>query len=225
MTGDNATPSDQTLRDVASLLLSVIADDGFVLAGAIREHSLTQRRTADVDLFGPPLTTPQQFATVVERVEHALLSAGYTVERARSFAQFARLGVAMHDRQVLDVDLALNFRADPPVQMAVGPVLSERDAFAGKLSAVYSRGEVRDFLDLDAIRSSGRWPDETLLALAREHDEGFDARMFAAQLARVGSLLPSEAATYGISDDDFAAVQSRLLDWASTIIEPPTPVP
>jgi hypothetical protein len=34
--------------------------------------------------------------------------------------------------------------------MSFGPVLSERDAVAGKRSAVYSRGEVRDFLDLDA---------------------------------------------------------------------------
>lgn len=219
MTADDAKPLDQLQRDVASLLLSVIGADGFVLAGAgaIREHSLTDRQTADVDLFGPPLTTPEQFATVVERVEDALVNAGYTLDRVRSFAQFARLRITEDAGEVLDVDLALNWRADPPVHMAVGPVLSERDAVAGKLSAVYSRGEVRDFLDLDAIRSSGRWPDDVLLALGREHDDGFDQGMFAAQLDRITALLPSEAAVYGIGGDDFAAVQARLLAWASRI--------
>ena len=106
--------------------------------------------------------------------------------------------------------------------MAVGPVLSELDAVAGKLSAVYSSGEVRDFLDPDAIRSSDRGPDDVLLALARKHDDGFDARMFGAQLARVSTLLPTEAAAHGISGDEFTAVQSRLLAWASDLRDTPT---
>ena len=40
-------------RDVARIALSDAADSGFALAGsgAIREHGLTQRPTADVDLF------------------------------------------------------------------------------------------------------------------------------------------------------------------------------
>jgi hypothetical protein len=203
-------------QDVASMLLSVIGDHGFALAGAgaIREHALTDRPTTDVDLFGPPLTTAEQFAAVVELVEHTLSNAGYTVEIVRSFAQFARLRIIKDGTDVLDIDLALNWRADPPVRLAVGPVLSERDAIAGKLSAVYSRGEVRDFLDLDAIRSSGRITDAALLALGTDHDEGFDARMFAEQLSRVVEFLPSEAAVYGISRDDFAAIKERLLAWA-----------
>ncbi|MDN5860259.1 MAG: nucleotidyl transferase AbiEii/AbiGii toxin family protein, partial [Pseudonocardia sp.] len=183
-------------REVAALLLSVIGGDGFALAGAgaIREHALTDRPTADIDLFGMPLTTAEQFANVVERAETTLVDGGYMVVRARSFAQFARLHLSKDGVDVLDVDLALNWRADPPVQMSVGPVLSERDAIAGKLSAVYSRGEVRDFLDLDAIRSSGRYSDAELLDLGREHDDGFHTAMFAAQLSRVIKFLPSEAA-------------------------------
>ncbi|MCA1481616.1 hypothetical protein I6F37_42550, partial [Bradyrhizobium sp. NBAIM08] len=134
---------------------------------------------------------------VVELVQHTLSDAGYTVELVRSFAQFARLRIIKEGADVLDVDLALNWRADPPVRLSVGPVLSERDAIAGKLSAVYSRGEVRDFLDLDAIRSSGRITDDALLTLGAEHDDGFNAQMFAQQLSRVVGFLPSEAAVYG----------------------------
>lgn len=95
--------------------------------------------------------------------------------------------------------------------------MSERDAVAGKLSAVYSRGEIRDFLDLDSIRSSGRWSDDVLLELGREHDDGFDVGMFAEQLARAATYLPSEAAVYGIGDDAFLAVKSRLLGWSSEL--------
>lgn len=81
--------------------------------------------------------------------------------------------------------MAVNWRAEPPVHMSVGPVLSERDAVAGKLSAVYSRGEVRDFLDLDTVRATGRYSDEELLAFGREHDTGFNREMFAEQLSLV----------------------------------------
>ena len=170
-------------------MLSEIANDGFALAGAsaIREHALTDRPTEDIDLFGPPLTTAEQFAGVVNRVETTLTGAGYAVVRSRSLAQFARLHLSKGGAQVLDVDLALNWRADPPVQTSLGPVLSERDAIAGKLSAVYSRGEVRDFLDLDSIRSTDRYSDAQLIGLGREHDDGFDTTMFAAQYLGLAS--------------------------------------
>ena len=212
---------DALQREVAALLLSVIGDEGFALAGAgaMREHALTDRPTEDIDLFGMPLTTVEEFASVVERAETTLTGAGYTVVRARSFAQFARLRLSDDGVDVLQVDLALSWRAHPPVQLDVGPVLSERDAIAGKLSAVYSRGEVRDFLDLDTIRASGRYPDAKLLALGREHDDGFDTAMFAAQLSRVAGFLPSEPARYGVSADDFAGVQERLLGWARDLLD------
>ena len=90
------------------MLLSVIGDHGFALAGAsaIREHALTYRPTSDVDLFGPPLTTADQFAAVVELVVQSLSDAGYTVEVLRSFAQFARLRIIKDGADVLEVDLA-----------------------------------------------------------------------------------------------------------------------
>lgn len=75
------------------MLLSVVGDLGFALAGAgaIREYALTDRPTTDVDLFGPPLTTADQFAAVVELVLRTLSDSGYAVERVRSFTRFARL--------------------------------------------------------------------------------------------------------------------------------------
>ncbi|WP_420119899.1 hypothetical protein [Nakamurella sp.] len=106
--------------------VNVIGADGFALAGAgaIREHALTDRTTADVDLFGPPLTTVDQFAAIVRRAQDALTGADYTVDRLRIFDQFARLRVTNGRGQILDIDIALNWRSEPPVHLAIGPVLS-----------------------------------------------------------------------------------------------------
>lgn len=42
-----------------------------------------------------------------------------------------------------------NWRAQPPVQMDIGPVLHADDVMAGKMDALYNRAAARDFLDVD----------------------------------------------------------------------------
>ena len=201
---------------MTTLLLDAISDAGFVLAGAgaIRQWGLTNRPTEDVDLFASHTTTAEQFRTALDATEAALMGAGFDVSRSRVSDSFARFHLRGDGEEMLDVDLGVNWRADAPVAMTVGPVLSERDAIAGKLSAVYSRGEVRDYLDLDSIRTTGRFTDRELLALGREHDDGFDAGMFAAQLSRIATILPTQAAQYGVTADDFVQIQARILAWA-----------
>lgn len=225
--------AQEVQRRAATLMLAAIGGDGFVLAGAsaIREHGLTDRPTEDVDLFGSEATTEDEFAAAsVARAEAALLADRWQVERLRVHPLFARLRVFSPEGDGLDVDFAVNWRADPPVALALGPVLSERDAVAGKLSAVYSRGEVRDFLDLDAIRASGRYSDADLLALGHQHDSGFDEVMFAAQLSRVLNIAVEAAVQYGVGAEAFAAAQRRILGWAVVLRdahalapEPPAP--
>lgn len=212
-------------RQVAALLLVAVGDAGFALAGsgAIREHGLTDRPTEDVDLFADSTTTTEQFQAALARGEQALRDAGYQVLRLRSFPMFARLSVVGPDGTGMDVDFAVNWRVDPPATMRLGPVLSERDAVAGKLSAVYSRGEVRDFLDLDAIRSSGRYTDADLLTIANQDDAGFDETMFAQQLSRVADVPPSDAAEYGVGADALDAVKTRLMAWAVALYDAHTP--
>lgn len=144
--------ADDLQRRVTRLMLDALDGTGFVLAGAgaIRAHGLTDRPTEDIDLFAGPLISEEDFAAAVATGEHALHDADYDVARIRESPTFVRLHLQAGNGLALDVDLAVNWRADPPVKMSLGPVLSERDAVAGKLSAVYSRGEIRDFLDLDA---------------------------------------------------------------------------
>ncbi len=201
---------------VTMLLLAEVADVGFVLAGAgaIRQHGFTDRPTQDVDLFTGLATTRDEFKAAIAAATTVLITSGFAVTASRVADFFARLHLSERGEQVLEVDFGINWRADAPVMMAVGPVLSERDAVAGKLSAVYSRSEVRDFLDLDSIRVSGRYTDGDLLALGREHDDGFEVGLFAAQLSQVAGILPTQAAQYGVTTDAFKGVQSRTLAWA-----------
>jgi hypothetical protein len=203
-------------REVARIALAGV--DGFALAGssAIREHGVIERPTEDVDLF----TTNQDvtaFSTAVDQVMARLRGIGYRVEQTRQAPQYARLHVATGDGLQVDVDLGVDWRQDDPVTLDVGPVLSLADAVGNKVSALYSRGEARDYLDVDAIRASGRFSDDQLLTAAAERDAGFDVGMFAQQLAAADRLQVTQIAQYGVTADQLEAVKTRCLQWAAAL--------
>ncbi len=205
-------------REVARIALAGV--DGFALAGsgAIREHGMIDRPTEDVDLF----TTSQdvsEFSAAVDQVTEQLRGSGFTVDQVRRAAQFARLHVATSDGRQLDVDLGVDWRQDDPVRLDVGPVLSLADAVGNKVSALYSRGEARDYLDVDAIRRSGRFSDAELVTAAAERDAGFEVGMFAQQLAGVGRLTLRDVRGYGVTAEDLEGVKTRCTRWADTLLQ------
>jgi hypothetical protein len=69
------------------------------------------------------------------------------------------------------------------------------------------------------IRQSGRFTDADLLRLAADHDPGFDQATFAEQLGQVATLRPGALAEYGISSEQLALVQQRLLAWRQRILD------
>lgn len=106
--------------------------------------------------------------------------------------------------------------------LSIGPVLSLPDAVASKVSAVYSRAEVRDYLDLDAIRESGRFTDADL---AVNRDPGFDVQMFAGQLDQINRLgSAGRVEEYGVGEQELAQLKARLSGWAQELRnQAPTP--
>ncbi len=225
---DNATDV-AFQRFVTTLLLNHIGSAGFALAGsgAIREHGITDRLTRDVDLFTTAATSPAAFAGAVAAAEDALTGHGYRVVRTRITPEFARLLIETTDNEdrMVEVDLGIDWRSEPPTQLAVGPVLALRDAVGSKVAAVYSRGEARDFLDLDAIRGSGRFTDPELLALAKAHDPGFDLGHFIAQLQWVNRIRPGRTSRYGIDGEHLDAIKTRITAWADELAAPEPPQP
>lgn len=223
---------EQVQQRVAAVALRSAAASGFALAGAgaIRAHGVTDRPTQDVDLFTTQ-TDPAAFGAAVDEVIAGLSSQGFQVAALRRLDGFARLQVhapptpATTEEHrpggpvglVVEVDLGIDWRAHPPVTLDVGPVLALEDAVANKVLALYSRGEVRDYLDVDAIRQTGRFNDDELLAAAAERDPGFEPVMFAHQLRGVERAEPAAVAPYGLDADDLAAVRVRLRTWAARI--------
>ena len=184
-------------REVTRLLLSVIDDIGFALAGsgAIREHGVTTRPTEDVDLFTTNIGA-QRFDQAIELAVATLDGHGYRVVEVRRAELYARLHVTVPDGHDLEVDFGIDWRASEPVRLDVGPVLALPDAVANKVGALYGRAEVRDYLDVDAIRQSAAYTDEELLDLAAEHDPSFEPQMFASLLARVRELTDADVVEY-----------------------------
>lgn len=201
-------------------MLGMIAERGFALAGssALREHGVSERPTADVDLFTADLSS-SVFSESVEVGASALRDLRHQVTVGRRAPQFARLEVITSDGYRFDVDMGIDWRAHAPVWFEVGPVLHLEDAVASKVGALFGRAEPRDFLDVDSIRSSGRFTDESLIELATNHDPGFDTGMFARQLDLVDRLRLEDVAEYGCTADDLAAVQVRLRAWAADLRE------
>lgn len=204
-------------RRVASIALAATNDSGFALAGsgAIREHGFTCRPTADVDLF-----TDRRDAAAFDRALDDVLAQlgceGFVVDVVRRFELFARLRVASGDEAV-EVDLGTDWRARQPVVLALGMVLDEYDAVSNKVAALFSRAEARDFLDVDAIRQSGRFSDAELLDGASEHDDGFDRQLFAEALRQVRRIGSRRVREYGVTPAELAGVARRLTGWADEI--------
>ncbi len=195
-------------REVTRIALASV--EGFALAGsgAIREHGVIDRPTEDVDLFTAN-ADEDAFSVAIDYATARLRSSGFDVELTRRAEHFARLRVVTGEGVQLDVDLGVDWRQDDPVRLAVGPVLSLDDAVGSKIGALYSRGEARDYLDVDAIRSSGRFSDEQLLTAAADRDPGFRLDVFLWRLDGARRITPDDVERYRVTAPQLAALQSR----------------
>jgi Nucleotidyl transferase AbiEii toxin, Type IV TA system len=174
---------------LARVALAAAEPYGFALAGgyAVQAHGFLDRPSADVDIF----TTSRaegDFPVAVDAVLAALRSDGLTPETEIQ-----------------------------PLRLSIGPVLHPDDAVANKICALFGRAEVRDYVDVDAVMSSGRYDEEELLSLAEMHDPGFDRQWFAEALALVDRLPDARFQLYGLTPAEVIGLKKRLADWAARI--------
>ncbi|MCO4256447.1 nucleotidyl transferase AbiEii/AbiGii toxin family protein [Pseudarthrobacter cellobiosi] len=206
---------DHSQRVAAKLALSVLAADGFILAGgqALIEHGITQRPSEDIDLFALHRRhTPVSFAASVQKMTDALQDSGYTVEITRQYDEFASVTVG-HDEEAVVIDLGLDWWENSPAIIDIGPILSLKDSVASKLLAVYAR----DYLDAYSIISSRRFTRQELIRLCQRRDPNLDLPMFAASIARHRALPTTEFTKYGLPARKLPALSSTLLSFAETI--------
>jgi Nucleotidyl transferase AbiEii toxin, Type IV TA system len=148
----------------------------------------------------------------------ALRADGLGVEVAREGSTFARLAVSDSvGGNASILELSADWRAYPPVTLAIGPVLHPADAVANKLCALFGRAEVRDYIDVHAVLADGRFTGDELLRMAADHDPGFDPGMFAEALRAVRRFPSSAFEVYKLTPDQVDALTARLLGWADEI--------
>jgi len=102
--------------------------------------------------------------------------------------------------------------------MDVGPVLHADDVAAGKMSALYTRAEPRDFLDIDATLASGRYTPQRLYELAEQADAGFNRAVLAEVFAMLERYPDRRFAAYGASTTQIQALRDRFRTWRTALL-------
>jgi hypothetical protein len=207
-------------RRLAEIALRVGGPFGFALAGghAIAAHGILDRPSEDVDLFAD-WQRRADFPSAVDEVIAAYQAEGLDVQIDLRLDTFARLHVSDLNEPGRQhrVELVANWRAQPPVQMDIGPVLHPDDVMAGKMDALYNRAAARDFLDIDAAITSGRYTLDHLCQLARDADAGFDRQLFAAMLGHIDRLDDQDFTEYGASPEHVAGLRQRIKHWRTSL--------
>ncbi|MEO3786155.1 hypothetical protein ABGB12_22740 [Actinocorallia sp. B10E7] len=138
---------------------------------------------------------------------------GFTVEVRRRTPDLVQMVVADGVGRSSKVDSGVFWRACSPVRLEIGPVLHPDDAVAGKMDALFNRWAPRDFLDVDAILSSGRYTRDDLLVIAVRHNPGFDSALFAESLSYLCEIPLRDFLPYGASEDSVEAMRERFTAW------------
>jgi len=211
-------------RQVASIVLAAAAQHGFALGGgnALLAHGLTTRPTQDVDLF-----TDQEHGVeaAAAAVEQALAAAGLQAERQDDTADLADLFPGMGqglaewivtapggEQTVLQ--MAYFDRSRAPVVMEIGPVLALEDVVGGKVCALASRVEPRDYADV--ARMLDRFSPAELIGFAGRLDPGLTAKDFADAGMQLDRIADEEFFRYGLSRQDIAALRGKFAVWPRT---------
>jgi Nucleotidyl transferase AbiEii toxin, Type IV TA system len=211
-------PFHQRLAQVA---LEAAAQYGFCLAGgyAVQAHGFVDRVSKDVDLF-TTMAAASDFSAAQAAVAAALRADGLDVTVEREGHWFARLAVTdLAAGTTSTVKLGVDWRAYPPVQLAIGPVLHPADAVANKLCALFGRAEVRDYIDVYGVLEDGRYTGDEMLRMAADHDPGFTPNVFAEALRAVRRFPNSAFEPYKLSPEQINALCARMLAWAGEIAD------
>jgi hypothetical protein len=214
-------PVGQLHGQVAAIALRAAARHGFALGGgnALMAHGVVDRFTADVDLFTDEEASVAAAAAAVER---ALRKAGFGTERRDQAGGlgdiFYGLGDALPEWIVtapggeqMMLQLAYFDRARRPVVMEIGPVLDLEDVVGGKVCALASRVEPRDYVDTAAALD--RYTREQIIGFARRLDPGLTDRDFAEAAGRLDQWGDGVFASFGLGPAEIAELRQRFADW------------
>jgi Nucleotidyl transferase AbiEii toxin, Type IV TA system len=214
-------PVSDLHRQVAAVTLAAAAEHGFALGGgnALLAHGVISRPTQDVDLF-----TDQEHGVqaAADAVETALRGAGFQAERQDQESGLSDMFpdiseglaewiVTTPGGEQMLLQLAYFDRGRPPVVMDLGPVLDLEDAAGGKVCALASRVEPRDYADVAA--ALGRYSPAELIGFARRLDPGLAGEDFAYAGLELDRMDDRAFAELGLSHHEVIALRERFAAW------------
>jgi hypothetical protein len=217
-------PVSQLHGQVAAIALRAAAPHGFALGGgnALLAHGITNRPTRDVDVFSDEQGGVEAAA---DAVEAALLGAGFGTERRDETAGLADIFDGMGEGlaewivtapggEQMMLQLAYFDRSRTPVIMDVGPVLDLEDVVGGKVCALASRAEPRDYLDTAAALE--RYSIAQVIGFARRLDPGLTRRDFGDAGQRLDRWGDGIFAPYGLGAPEVARLREQFAAWPRT---------
>ena len=217
-------PVSEFHREVAAVALRAAAPHGFALGGgnALIAHGIIDRFTQDVDVFSDEHGGVEAAA---DAVEAALREAGFETERRDKTGGLADIFYGMSeglaewivtgpDGDQMMLQMAYFDRARRPVTMDVGPVLDLEDVIGGKVCALASRIEPRDYVDTAAALE--RYSMEQMIGFARRLDPGLTDRDFADAARRLDQWGDGVFALFGLGPEDVAELRARFAAWPRT---------
>ena len=114
-------------------------------------------------------------------------------------------------------------RTAQPVTMDVGPVLNLEDVVGGKVCALASRAEPRDYIDTAAALE--HYTVDEVIAFARRLDPGLEERDFADAGRRLDRWGDAIFAPFGLGPADVAGAAGGVRRLAAVSrISPPSPI-
>ncbi|WP_033338353.1 nucleotidyl transferase AbiEii/AbiGii toxin family protein [Catenuloplanes japonicus] len=203
---------------IARIALAVANRHGFALGGglALIAHGVVHRPTEDVDLFSDVAGT---VPAATRLVSAALRAEGFHVEEIEDETGYlgyhlAELEITDPDRSGVAIRVSLGelHRARSPVVLdLIGPVMDLADLRAWKVSALVSRAETRDYIDVAAFLQDT--DAATLIDLARAVDPEIEPEDIARIRPRLDRMPDREFQAYGLDADQIAELRKRFIDW------------
>ncbi len=206
---------------VTVIALRAAAPHGFALGGgnALIAHGLIDRPTQDVDVFS---NEEGGVEAAADAVGAALREAGFGTERRDKTGGLSDIFYGMGEGlaewiitapggEQMMLQMAYFERTRRPVIMEFGPVLDLEDVVGGKVCALASRAEPRDYVDTAAALE--RYSIDQVISFARRLDPGLTRRDFADAGRRLDKWGDGIFAPFGLSHEEIARLRERFAAW------------
>lgn len=198
---------------VAQILGATLQPYGFALGGgqALQAHKIIDRPSKDLDNYSTS-QDPDVFDSAERDLVAALREHGLSASVVRRDSWFRQVVVTDPDTgEQVRLDLGYDYRKKPPVFVSgIGPVLDIDDVVFGKMRALVDRQAERDYVDTDAILSTGRWTISNLYKIVHEIRPELTEDEFLAVLSSAHEGDPDEFVALGLTQTDTLKMFNRL---------------